>query len=123
MREATISLNIGTVAVPELITLARINQDNYSSEYRLKGTDVVHTLFIRHSKEKAKQLGRVIERHNVTYSQRWAPTDINPQGREIQVYSVLRNSADDPTTDITPMVNALCNLTVAEVDGILNWES
>lgn len=123
MRESTIELNIGTVADPELVTLNRVNQDDYSTEYRLKVADLVHILLIRHSKEKTKQRGREVERHNVTYTQRWNPTDIYPLGREVQAYTVIRAAGDDPTTDVSPMVNAVCNLTAANCAGLLNWES
>lgn len=123
MRESTITLNLAAPGQPaEEITLNRVNQDNYSTEYRLKESDVTHTLLIRHSKEKAKQLGRAVERHNVTYTQQFVPSDIYPQGRQVQAYTVIRAGQEDATVETSAVVNAVCNLTSEEAAGILNWE-
>lgn len=119
----TITLNVGTASEPSNITLNRVNNDNYSSEYRLKETDREHLVLVRHSTEKNKVKGRTLDRHNVTYTVRYFPTDIYPQGRELQVYSIIRNARDDMNEDITPLVNAVSEFTLEFADRIINWES
>lgn len=120
--QVSITLNLGTTAAPEEITLFRVNNDGYSTEYRLKGTDRDHVLFIRHTKEKAKVRGLQVERHNVLYRQEIYPTEFAPQGEIIEAYTVLRVSPQQPLTASTPMFNALTALVSEEAAGIIGWQ-
>lgn len=120
--QSTITLNLGTVADPQEITLFRVNNDGYSTEYRLKGTDRDHVLFIRHTKEKAKVRGLQVERHNVLYRQEIYPTEFAPQGEIIEAYTVLRVSPQQPLTASEPMLNAISALISEEAAGIIGWQ-
>lgn len=46
------------------VTLVKINQDAYSSEYALRTSTLVWTAKIRHSKVKAPNTAQMYDRHN-----------------------------------------------------------
>lgn len=119
----TITLNLGTIADPDEITLKKINQDGYSAEYRLKQSDREHVLLIRHSKEKAKLKGKTVDRHNVTYTQNLFPTEISPQGETVQAYAVFRVNPDSADTDVSPVATAVMAFASSKALAILGWES
>jgi hypothetical protein len=103
--------------------LKKINQDGYSSEYRLKESDREHILLIRHTKEKAKLKGKSVDRHNVTYTQNLFPTEVSPLGETIQAYTVIRVNPDMMDADSSPVVTAVTAFTEENVLAILGWES
>lgn len=119
----TIELNFGTSEDPDVRTLNRVNNDNFSTEYRLRETDREYSVLVRHSKEKNKLRGRVMDRHNVTLSVKHFPTEVYPQGREIQAYSVFRNASDDMDEDIIPLVTAVSVFTQENADKLIGWRS
>lgn len=122
--EATITLNIGTVAVPVEIVLFNINSgDRYSSEYRLKEADREHVLIVRHTKEKSRVKGSEVERHNVTYTQNIFPTVLYPQGQTIQAYSVIRNAPELPTADLEAVTGAVMRLTDQVAGELAIWKN
>ena len=119
----TITLNLGTIADPEEIILSKINQDQYSSEYRLKGTDREHVVLIRHAKEKNKLKGKEVERHNVTYTQNLFPTELAPLGETIQSSAVIRNAPDMPNATVETVGNAVAFFVSDNIGALVNWES
>lgn len=119
----TLTLNIGTVEAPVEITLFRINQDGYSAEYRLKESDREHVVIIRHSTEKTRVKGKVVERHQVSYQQNLFPTELSPQGETRQAYTILRVAPElDPTVS-SNMTAAVSRLAMDNALAIVNWRS
>lgn len=108
---------------PREKTLKKINQDGYSSEYRLKESDVEHVLIIRHTTEKARVRGKAVDRHNVVLTTTYFPTELSPQGEVVQAYSVIRVAPERPTADTTPQVNAVMRFTSENGENIVGWES
>lgn len=119
----TITLNLGTIAVPDNIELKKVNQDGYSAEYRLKDDDREHIVLIRHTKENAKLKGKTVDRHNVTYTQNVFPTELSPLGETRQAYSVIRTNPELATDDTVPLVNAVMQFTISNGPAIIDWES
>lgn len=119
----TITLNIGTIADPVEIILKKVNQDGYSSEYRLKDTDREHVVLIRHTKETSRTKGNAVDRHNVSYTQNLFPTDLQPLGETRQAYAVIRVNPAVPNADNEPVVSAVMAFTMANAEAILDWES
>lgn len=119
----TITLNLGTIAVPEEITLKKINQDGYSAEYRLKDEDREHVVLIRHTKENAKLKGKTVDRHNVTYTQNLFPTELSPLGETRQAYAVIRTNPDLASSETEPLVNAVMQFTIDNGAAVIEWES
>jgi hypothetical protein len=119
----TVTLNLGTIADPDEITLKKINQDGYSAEYRLKDSEREHVLLIRHSKEKNKLKGKSVDRHNVTYTQNVFPTELAPLGETIQAYTVFRVNPDSADADVSPVATAVTQFASENAEAILGWES
>lgn len=119
----TITLNLGTIAVPEEIILKKINQDGYSAEYRLKDEDREHVVLIRHTKENAKLKGKTVDRHNVTYTQNLFPTELSPLGETRQAYAVIRTNPDLASSETKPLVNAVMQFTIDNGAAVIEWES
>lgn len=119
----TITLNTGTIADPVPLVLSKINQDQYSSEYRLKESDREHVVLIRHAKEKNKLKGKDVERHNVTYTQNIFPTELAPQGETIQSSAVIRNAPDMPNASVEIVGNAVAFFVNDNIGALVNWES
>jgi len=69
-----------------LINLAKVNQDGYSSEYRLIDGETKYSAFVRHSTEKNLTNGLKMDRHQVLFRIEEAPTEVYPQGRLSESY-------------------------------------
>lgn len=122
--ESTITLDIGTESTPNEIILHNVNNgEPYTSEYRLKDTDREHVLLIRHTKEKARLKGSVVERHNVVYTQNIFPTVLYPQGQTIQAYSVIRNAPETPPAEFEAVTRAVMLLTADSASELSIWKS
>lgn len=119
----TITLDLSLDETPVPIILKKINQDGYSSEYRLKDADREHVLLIRHTKESSKLKGKTVDRHNVTYTQNVFPTEVSPLGETIQAYSVIRANPESSNDNSLPVINAVMAWTKENGDAVLNWES
>lgn len=119
----TITLNLSLTLTPEEIVLKKVNQDGYSSEYRLKGDDREHVVLIRHTKENARLKGKLVDRHNVTYTQNIFPTELAPLGETRQAYAVIRVNPEVPNDDNEPVVSAVMAFTKEHASAILDWES
>lgn len=121
----SITINIGTIADPVEVILPRINQDGYSSEYQLKEADRTHQVVIRHTTEKTKVNGQQMDRHNVTYRQRKAPTELAPQGTLFEAYLVVRMPSSSFWEDVKEAIDGLTHLIGTETTQkqVVNWES
>lgn len=103
--------------------LKLINQDGYSSEYRLKDSDRGHVLLIRHTKEQQKSRGLSVDRHNVLYRQEIYPTELAPQGEVIEAYTVIRVSPQQPAPASVNISEALNAFVDTNATAIVGWES
>lgn len=119
----TITINLGTYDAPKEITLRKINQDNYSAEYYLKEADRGHTILVRHSTEKTRVKGALVNRHNVTYTQDIFPTADYPQGQQYQSYTVIRMPTHTLDLDSRPVADAVFRFTMDRIVQILGRES
>lgn len=118
-----LTLNVGSEATPVEKQFERINQDNYSSEYRLKDGDNIYVFRIRHQTEKNKVKSSIMERHNVTITYNEAPTDTYPLGRTFEAYTVIRapQTADDAF--VLGLVTAACSFTLDNSARIMLGEN
>ncbi len=123
MFDNTLSINIGTEADPIDISVVRVNQDGYSSEYRLKEADRDYVFQIRHAAEKNRVKGQIMERHNVTITMNEAPSTLYPQGRTFQSYAVIRVPAGTPADEAAGLAFGVNSWTNTVVSRLLNWES
>nr|UJQ85442.1 MAG: hypothetical protein 2 [Leviviridae sp.] len=105
-------------------TLVRVNQDAYSSEYRLKGVGGEFTMRIRNTSYKDKVRGVTVDRHNFELIKLIYPVApaVTPEIRK--VYAVFENDASaNLTNSAKHTVGSLAFLTEANVTKMLNWES
>lgn len=123
--EATLVLDLSVAGdSSNTITLHNVNSgEPYSSEYRAKGADREHVLIVRHTKEKNRVKGALVDRHNVTYTQNLFPTALYPQGQTIQVYSVIRNAPELPIAELQVAVAAVMHFTNDNSDELAIWKN
>lgn len=117
----TLTLNL-TEEDPK--TLVKINNDQYSSEYRLDDGDVVYTAFVRHQTEKNKVNGQTMDRHQLLFRAEYRPTDIFPQGKTIEAYTIIRRPQSVPSAEVNPLPFAVSRYLYGGGSlPILGWES
>lgn len=116
----TLTITINAVAKQ----LVRVNQDGYSSEYRLIEANGEFRLRIRNTSYKDKVRGNItVSRHNLElvqtiYGAAGAPNTTR------KAYAVFEKDQGDGITDSSKMtVGAVGFLTEANVTKMLNWES
>lgn len=123
MFASPLSLNIGTVNAPIEILPVRINDQDYSSEYRLKDGENHYTFRIRHQTEKTKVKSSSMERHNVTITYNEAPTEAYPLGRTYEVYSVIRAPSTVDSETLRGLAQAALGFTLDNVKSLVNWDN
>lgn len=102
--------------------LVRINQDDYTSVYLKKDSNVEMRLNIRHAYEK--QNGSIqMERHNIDLQM----TEFFPDGsrppRVVQAYSVIRCERGDLTSRVSKIFRGQATVAMIFDEAILAWES
>lgn len=115
----TLVLTVNGVAV----TLVKINQDNYSSEYMFKNATSQYVARIRHNRTKATNLRPSYDRHNFEVVQTiFATAEVAQYERKF--YFVSEQLASDTDKELA---NAVCDLAIASSDAflvsLLAWES
>lgn len=117
----TLTVTINAVAK----VMVRVNQDGYSSEYRLKETDGEFRLRLRNSTYVDKARGsKAVNRHNVELIHTLYPVApaIYPTIRK--TYTVFEDDAGDTlATCAKEVVGLLAFQTEANVTKLQNWES
>jgi len=105
------------------LTVTRINQDGYGSEYLLVETLKETRLKIRHSKVKATPTAVARDRHNVEVVQTvFATADLPEFIRK--AYIVFEHKPGDTDLDVWKYICAFCTETsFAKMTNLLNWES
>lgn len=119
----TITINLGTIADPDEKTLKLVREGDFQAEYRLTESDKLHKVLIRHTTEKTRVKGALMDRHNVTYSQEIFPTELYPQGQLFEAYTVSRVPQGVLPSVIVPLVNASSLFTIDKADELAGWES
>ncbi len=116
----TLTLTIGGVAR----VLAKVNQDNFCSEYRLVTTTDQFTLTLKNTNYTDKKTGQSIDRHTIQVL--WTVFPVSPSTLSIprKAYTVFENVKGDNLTD--PRNTALglyAFLTSANIDKLIGFES
>lgn len=123
MFASPLPLNIGTANDPITILPVRINDQDYSSEYRLKNGESHYTFRIRHQTEKTKVKSSTMERHNVTITYNEAPTEAYPLGRTYEVYSVIRAPSTVDSATLRGLAQAALGFTLDNVESLVGWDN
>lgn len=104
--------------------LARINQDNYGSEYYLREATQDFRMKIRHQKEALQKTGNQFDRHNVELTQTIFATVAGEPDNVITTYLVLRARPTEPDVKQGQLVVALGDLlTSTMVTDLVGWQS
>lgn len=113
------TLGASTLVLPQVggdITLNRVNQDSYGSEYFQKSSLSEYVARIRHTKTKAGY-----DRHNVEVTQTIYATLTVPEYYR-KFYFVLELLPSETSVDLA---DAVCDLAIASTDQVLkdllNW--
>ena len=116
----TITVTINSVAK----TLARINQDSYSSEYFLRSTTDEFRLKIRNSSYVNKASGRTVDRHNVELQQVVYPVLPSTISTTRKAYCVLENERVDTLADpLNFDLGFVAFFTSPTITKLINYES
>lgn len=107
----------------DVITMVRINQDKYSSEYRGKSaTGEQLVLAIRHSTYLDKGRGIQVDRHNVELT--FAAPPVDGYVKKLKTYMVLEADSTATADSQAVMTHALNAFTSdANVLRLALWES
>lgn len=105
------------------VTLNRINQDQYSSEYMKRTATNQYTLKVRHSTSKATASKPAYDRHNVEIIVKTFAVDDTPE-YDTKAYFVMEQL---PSDDSIEVMDALADWAIAtsgaNLTALLGWES
>lgn len=105
------------------ITVTRVNQDSYGSEYRFRDATSETRMRIRHSVVKATATAVQRDRHNVEITQTIFATDDVPEYIR-KAYIVYEHKPGDTDLDVWKYVCAFCTeSSFAKMANLMNWES
>lgn len=103
-------------------TLAKINQDNYGSEYYLRESTGEYRVKIRHSYESAVVGSGRVHRSNFDLTYTIFSTTAGVPDNVRQVYCVLRNGNADDATAVGYIGAAMSALLVqARFEDLVGW--
>jgi len=117
MTVATITLTFGGTPV----TLNRISEGSYSSEYLLRDLNYEYRMKIRHSTEKASGGGTPLDRHNAELTVRTFPTTDLPLGKTETCYAVIRSNPNTNGSSSASTAGALCDFVSTNALALANW--
>lgn len=107
--------------------LVRVNQDAYSSEYRLRSATDEFRLNIRNSSYVDKKRGGRVDRHNIEFIQEVFPVAPATKSTIRKTYFVLENDVGDTLVDPVYIASALATFLTASTNANLtkltNFES
>lgn len=115
-----------TLVLPQVggnITLVKINQDSYSSEYLFRDATSQYRARIRHTKTVAKNGRPAYDRHNFEIVQTiFAAGEVAEYERKF--YFVLEHLPSDGSVNLADAVADLCIATAdAFLVSLVGWES
>lgn len=108
------------------VSLPKINQDSYGSEYFAVAADGLseYRVKIRHSNENVKTGANKMQRHQLSVVQYVYPTTTVPLGRTREAYTILRVEVGDTISSFTDLVKGLVDqLTAGNITKLVGWES
>jgi len=115
----TLVLTLGATPV----TLVRINQDNYSSEYLYKDSVEQYRVRIRHTKVAAKNGRPEYDRHNFECTRTTFETD-TVAAYDHKVYYVIEHKPSDMDIELEVAVfNHAVATSGSFLDSLQQWES
>lgn len=105
------------------VTMVKINQDGYSSEYMFRDSTSQYTAKIRHNRTKATSLKPSYDRHNVEITETiFATESVEEFTRKVYVVlELLPNDVDVENADA--LADWLIASTNANLDSLVGWES
>lgn len=109
--------------------LVKVNQDNNSSEYRLRSSDstnvYMYQAFIRHTSTKPDAKGVVLDRHNVEIRVTTSKIDGSAPANVRRIYAVLEGPATGVAQELIHLGDALGDLLKLDtfVTSLWNGES
>lgn len=114
---------LGNTLVLGAVTLTKINQDQYSSEYMFRNTTHQYVARIRHTKTKAQNGKLSHDRHNFEVVQTvFAAGEVAEYERKF--YFVAEHLPSDPSVVLADEVADLCIAsTNAFLVSLFGWES
>jgi hypothetical protein len=117
------SVTINSVAK----SLVKVNQDQYSSEYRLRSSTDELRLAIRNTNYTDKKRGVSVDRHNVELVQEVFPVSPATKSTIRKTYMVMENDKGDSLADPVYLASALLTALTASSNAALtkltNFES
>jgi len=109
------------------LTVTRINQDAYSSEYRLRSSNGdVTSLNIRHSKYSDKsRAGISVDRHNVEMTYVHPGDDASVQPYKAKAYLVFETDSNSSNPDFKNVVRGVAEFLSSDetIARLAAWES
>lgn len=115
-----------TLVLPQVggdITLTKINQDQYASEYLFRDSLVQYRARIRHTTVPPKGSTPAKDRHNFEVVKTTFATDTVPESEQ-KAYFVLEQ---EPKNTSVALFDAMCDLSIATSNAFLisliKWES
>jgi len=99
--------------------LVRINQDAYSSEYRLRSSTDEFRLNVRNTSYTDKKRGSRVDRHNIEFVQEVFPVAPATTSFIRKAYLVFENDVGDTLTDPVYVASALCAFLTASTNANL----
>lgn len=108
------------------VSLPKINQDSYGSEYFAVAADGLSEfrIKIRHSQESVKAGANKMQRHQLSVVQYVYPTATVPLGRTREAYTILRMENGDAIASFTDLAKGLVDqLTAGNLTKLIGWES
>jgi hypothetical protein len=104
------------------ITLVKINQDAYSSEYALRTSTIVWTAKIRHTKVKTAS-GLMYDRHNFEVVKTTLATDTVPEFYQKFFFVDERKPGDTVVTLADGVADLMILTSNAFLNSLVQWES
>lgn len=105
------------------VTMNRINQDGYSSEYLYRGALSQYVCKVRHSRTKATTLRLAYDRHNVEIVETVFATATDDEYTR-KVYFVFEHlPVDDDVENVDALADWAIATTNSNLDALVGWES
>lgn len=105
------------------ITVTKINQDGYGSEYMYRDATGQIRVKIRHSVRKANGVMPAADRHNVE----WVRTIFGVDGEPDQIRKIYFVIEQEPSDTDVKDIDCICDLAIASsgafVTSLLGWSS
>lgn len=104
------------------ISMVKINQDSFGSEYYFRDSTQDFRVRIRHTVESPGKNGLTFERHNVELTRTLFSTVLGTPDLVEQIYFVLRNTKSDPAATVAKLGDMMTAFaTNTHYQDLTNW--